>query len=306
MRQLNKTDIYRETLDYIMIAAGMLSYCIGWTIFLLPNKISIGGVAGLASILFWGTGIEIQATYFVLNAVLLTVALRILGWKFCVKTIFGVVMLTTFTSIFRTLFPNPQVISNQPFMTSIIGAVFCGVGQGFGLSHNGSSGGSEVVATIINKYHDISLGRVLLLVDMLIITLSYVVLHSWEQVIYGYVVLIITSFVLDHVVSSGRRSVQFLIISDKYDEICKRITENPPHRGCTVVDAHGYYSNQEMKLLIVVTRLREARLLYHMINDIDERAFVTQTQVMGVFGQGFDKFKVKQKKQQSNRIATDR
>lgn len=306
MRQLNKTDIYRETLDYIMIAAGMLSYCIGWTIFLLPNKISIGGVAGLASILFWGTGIEIQATYFVLNAVLLTVALRILGWKFCVKTIFGVVMLTTFTSIFRTLFPNPQVISNQPFMTSIIGAVFCGVGQGFGLSHNGSSGGSEVVATIINKYHDISLGRVLLLVDMLIITLSYVVLHSWEQVIYGYVVLIITSFVLDHVVSSGRRSVQFLIISDKYDEICKRITENPPHRGCTIVDAHGYYSNQEMKLLIVVTRLREARLLYHMINDIDERAFVTQTQVMGVFGQGFDKFKVKQKKQQSNRIATDR
>lgn len=306
MRQLNKTDIYRETLDYIMIAAGMLSYCIGWTIFLLPNKISIGGVAGLASILFWGTGIEIQATYFVLNAVLLTVALRILGWKFCVKTIFGVVMLTTFTSIFRTLFPNPQVISNQPFMTSIIGAVFCGVGQGFGLSHNGSSGGSEVVATIINKYHDISLGRVLLLVDMLIITLSYVVLHSWEQVIYGYVVLIITSFVLDHVVSSGRRSVQFLIISDKYDEICKRITENPPHRGCTVVDAHGYYSNQEMKLLIVVTRLREARLLYHMINDIDERAFVTQTQVMGVFGQGFDKFKVKQKKQQSNRIVTDR
>ena len=306
MRQLNKTDIYRETLDYIMIAAGMLSYCIGWTIFLLPNKISIGGVAGLASILFWGTGIEIQATYFVLNAVLLTVALRILGWKFCIKTIFGVVMLTTFTSIFRTLFPNPQVISNQPFMTSIIGAVFCGVGQGFGLSHNGSSGGSEVVATIINKYHDISLGRVLLLVDMLIITLSYVVLHSWEQVIYGYVVLIITSFVLDNVVSSGRRSVQFLIISDKYDEICKRITENPPHRGCTIVDAHGYYSNQEMKLLIVVTRLREARLLYHMINDIDERAFVTQTQVMGVFGQGFDKFKVKQKKQQSNRIATDR
>lgn len=306
MRQLNKTDIYRETLDYIMIAAGMLSYCIGWTIFLLPNKISIGGVAGLASILFWGTGIEIQATYFILNAVLLTVALRILGWKFCVKTIFGVVMLTTFTSIFRTLFPNPQVISNQPFMTSIIGAVFCGVGQGFGLSHNGSSGGSEVVATIINKYHDISLGRVLLLVDMLIITLSYVVLHSWEQVIYGYVVLIITSFVLDHVVSSGRRSVQFLIISDKYDEICKRITEDPPHRGCTIVDAHGYYSNQEMKLLIVVTRLREARLLYHMINDIDERAFVTQTQVMGVFGQGFDKFKVKQKKQQSNRIATDR
>lgn len=295
MKKLSKTAVYRETMDYVMIAVGMLSYCIGWTIFLLPNHISTGGVAGLSSILFWGMGIQVQVTYFVMNAMLLALALWVLGWKFCVKTIYGVLVLTFFTTVFRLAFPNPQIITDQPFMTSIIGAVFCGVGLGFALAHNGSSGGSDIVAAIINKYHDISLGRVLVLVDMIIVTLSYVVLRSWEQVIYGYVVLIITAFVLDQVVNSGRRSVQFLIISEKYEEICKSITENPPHRGCTIVDAHGYYTGHGMKLLIVVTRQREAGLLYRMINDIDEHAFVTQTQVMGVFGKGFDKFKLRRK-----------
>ena len=139
---------------------------------------------------------------------------------------------------------------------------FCGVGIGYGLSFNGSTGGSDIVAAIVNKYRDISLGRVVLLCDMIIVTFSYVALHSWEQVIYGYVVLIITAFVLDQVVNSGRRSVQFLIISERYDEICERITADPPHRGCTVIDAHGYYSGNNLK-------------------------------VLGVYGKGFDHFKVK-------------
>lgn len=298
MRKPNKSVLYREVLDYVMIAVGMLAYCIGWTIFLLPNNIATGGVAGLSSIVFWGADVPVHFTYFILNAILLAIALRVLGWKFCIKTIYGVVLLTVFTGLSRTLFPHPTILADQPFMTSVIGAVFCGVGIGYGLSFNGSTGGSDIVAAIVNKYRDISLGRVILLVDMTIVTLSYVVLHSWEQVIYGYVVLIITSFVLDQVVNSGRRSVQFLIISDKYEEICRRITEDPPHRGCTILDAHGYYSGNSMKVLIVVTKQREAGLLYRMIDDIDEHAFVTQSQVMGVYGKGFDKFKVKHKERE--------
>ena len=214
-----------------MIAIGMLSYCIGWTIFLLPNNISTGGVAGLSSILFWGAKVPVQVTFFSVNAVLLIIALRVLGLKFCIKTIYGVVLLTMFVAAFRNLFPHPTILTDQPFMASIIGAVFCGVGIGYGLSFNGSTGGSDIVAAIVNKYRDISLGRVVLLCDMIIVTFSYVALHSWEQVIYGYVVLIITAFVLDQVVNSGRRSVQFLIISERYDEICERITADPPHRG---------------------------------------------------------------------------
>ena len=212
INNINKKVLYREIMDYVMIAVGMFSYAIGWMIFLLPNHIGNGGVAGFASIVNWGQGIPVSYTYFVLNAILLAVALKILGWKFCVRTIYGVVILTILTRVLGSAFPHPMLLHGQPFMSAIIGAVFCGVGLAFGLSYNGSSGGSDIVAAIVNKYRDISLGRVILLVDMTIVTGSYLVLHSWEQVIYGYVNLIITSFVLDQVISSSRRSVQFLII----------------------------------------------------------------------------------------------
>ena len=292
INNINKKVLYREIMDYVMIAVGMFSYAIGWMIFLLPNHIGNGGVAGFASIVNWGQGIPVSYTYFVLNAILLAVALKILGWKFCVRTIYGVVILTR---VLGSAFPHPMLLHGQPFMSAIIGAVFCGVGLAFGLSYNGSSGGSDIVAAIVNKYRDISLGRVILLVDMTIVTGSYLVLHSWEQVIYGYVNLIITSFVLDQVISSSRRSVQFLIISEKYKEICDMISSEQPHRTSTIIDAKGYYTGHDMKVVIVVTRQREASYVYRMIDEIDPDAFVTQSQVMGVFGKGFDKFKVKHK-----------
>ncbi|WP_315320995.1 YitT family protein [Prevotella aurantiaca] len=292
---ISKKVLYRETIDYIMIAIGCISYSIGWTIFLLPNDISTGGVAGLSSIVFWAFNIKVSYTYFSLNALLLVVALKTLGWRFCVKTIYGVIVMTISVGLLREYVPDPTIMKGEPFMAALIGSLFCGTGLGFCLSYNGSSGGSDIVAAIVNKYRDISLGRVLILVDTSIVTLSYVVLKDWERVIYGYLSLVIVSFVLDQVVNSGRRSVQFLIISERYNEICKQITETPPHRGCTIIDAHGYYSGQTTKVVLVVTRQREARVLYHLINDIDPQAFVTQSQVMGVFGQGFDKFKVKSK-----------
>ena len=295
INNINKKVLYREIMDYVMIAVGMFSYAIGWMIFLLPNHIGNGGVAGFASIVNWGQGIPVGYTYFVLNAILLAVALKILGWKFCVRTIYGVVILTILTRVLGSAFPHPMLLHGQPFMSAIIGAVFCGVGLAFGLSYNGSSGGSDIVAAIVNKYRDISLGRVILLVDMTIVTGSYLVLHSWEQVIYGYVNLIITSFVLDQVISSSRRSVQFLIISEKYKEICDMISSEQPHRTSTIIDAKGYYTGHDMKVVIVVTRQREASYVYRMIDEIDPDAFVTQSQVMGVFGKGFDKFKVKHK-----------
>lgn len=297
---ITKKVLYREIVDYIMIAIGCISYSIGWTIFLLPNNISTGGVAGLSSILFWAWGIKVSVTYFIMNALLLSFALKTLGWRFCVKTIYGVLVMTFAVGFMREAFPNPTILSDQPFMVALIGSLFCGLSLGFCLSYNGSSGGSDIVAAIVNKYHDISLGRVLILVDTSIVTLSYVVLKDWERVIYGYLCLAIMSFVLDQVVNAGRRSVQFLIISERHEEICRQITETPPHRGCTTIDAHGYYSGQNTKVVLVVTRQREARMLYHLINDIDPHAFVTQSQVMSVFGHGFDKFKVKSKTAKSN------
>ena len=301
INKINKKVLYREILDYVMIAVGMLSYAIGWMVFLLPNHIGNGGVAGLASILQWGQNIPVSNTYFVLNAILLAIALKVLGLKFCIRTIYGVVMLTIMTRLIGPFCPSPGLLHDEPFMAAIIGASFCGVGLAFGLSYNGSSGGSDIVAAIVNKYRDISLGRVILLVDMTIVTGSYLVLHSWEQVIYGYVNLIVTSFVLDQVINSSRRSVQFLIISERYKEICDMISQGQPHRSSTIIDAKGYYTGNNIKIVIVVTRQREASYVYRMIDDIDPDAFVTQSQVMGVFGKGFDKFKVKKKSSNKNK-----
>ena len=295
--QLTKASILSEIRDYLVIAIGMLSYCIGWGIFLLPNNITTGGVAGVSSILFWGTGIPVQLSYFIINGVLLLAALRILGIRFCLKTIYAVSVLTAGVAVITANY-HGHLLSDQPFMAAIIGAVFCGCGVGLGLSSNGSTGGTDIIAAIINKYRDISLGRIIMLCDVIIISSSYLVLRDWEKVIYGYVVLYVTAFCIDQVVNSMRLSVQFFIISTKWKEIGERINREP-HRGCTVIDAQGFYSGREVKMLFVLAKRRQSNLIFRIINEVDPAAFVSQSAVIGVYGEGFDQFKVRRSKSQS-------
>ena len=289
--KLTKAGVLSEIRDYIVIAIGMLSYCIGWGIFLLPNNITTGGVAGVSSILYWGTGIPVQLSYFIINGLLLLAALKILGLRFCLKTIYAVSVLTAGVA-FATANYHGHLLTDQPFMAAIIGAVFCGCGVGLGLSSNGSTGGTDIIAAIINKYRDISLGRVIMLCDVIIISSSYLVLRDWEKVIYGYVVLYVTAFCIDQVVNSQRSSVQFFIISDKYQQIGERINREP-HRGCTIVDAQGFYSGKEVKMLFVLAKRRQSDLIFRIINEVDPHAFVSQSAVIGVYGEGFDQFKVR-------------
>ena len=292
--KLSKASVAAEIRDYVVIAIGMLSYCIGWGIFLLPNNITTGGVAGVSSVLFWGTSIPVQTSYFIINAILLLIALRVLGWKFCVKTIYAVTVLTVGVAYITNAY-HGHLLADQPFMAAIIGAVFCGCGVGLGLSSNGSTGGTDIIAAIINKYRDITLGRVIMILDVVIISSSYLVLKDWEKVIYGYVVLYVTAFCIDQVVNSRRSSVQFFIISDRWREIGERINREP-HRGCTIIDAQGFYSGKEVKMLFVLAKRSQSSLIFHIINDVDPAAFVSQSAVIGVYGEGFDKFKVSRKK----------
>ena len=270
-----KQSLIRETRDYLMIALGLILYGIGWTVFLLPNDITTGGVPGIASIVYFATGFPVQYTYFSINLILLLLSIRILGWKFSIKTVFAVFTLTFFLSIIQRLASGVVLLHDQPFMACVIGASLCGGGIGIAFSSNGSTGGTDIIAAIINKYRDITLGRVMLICDLIIISSSYFVLKDWEKVVYGYVTLYICSFVLDQVVNSARQSVQFFIISEKYDEIARHINVYP-HRGATVINASGFYSGKEQKMLFVLAKKRESTIIFRLIKDIDPNALCSE------------------------------
>lgn len=295
--EFKKLKLYKEIQDYAFIAIGMMSYCIGWNLFLLPTKVTASGLPGISSIVFWATGgaVPVQTVYFTVNALLLIAALRILGKKFCVKTIFAVCVVTALTSFFSIYTRDMHLLAEEPVWAAVLGAVFCGCGVGLGFSAGGSTGGTDIIAAIVNKFRDISLGRVIMICDLFIISSSYFVLHDWEKVLYGYVVLYVQAFCIDQVVNSRRRSVQFFIISQKYEEIGRRIN-NEVARGCTVVDASGFYSGQDVRMLFVLAKQRESQTIFRLIEETDPEAFVSQSQVIGVYGKGFDKIKHHTKK----------
>lgn len=282
----------REMRDYMMIALGMILYGIGWTVFLLPNDITTGGVPGIASIVYFATGFPVQYTYFAINFLLLVLGLKILGFRFSIKTIFAVFTLTFFLSVIQKFTGELHLLKDQPFMACVLGASFCGSGIGIAFSANGSTGGTDIIAAIINKYRDITLGRVVMICDMIIITSSYFVLRDWEKVVYGYVTLYVCSFVLDQIVNSARQSVQFFIISKKYEEIGRHINKDI-HRGVTVIPAKGLYTGSEVNMMFVLAKKRQSTTIFRLIKDIDPEAFVSQSAVIGVYGEGFDHIKVK-------------
>ena len=287
--------IYRTVRDYAIIAIAMIMGVIGLNLFLVPNEITMGGTMGVAEIVYWGTGIQTQYTYFVINAALLIAALKVLGWRFCVKTVYAVVVFTVASSVFQWLgFANVHLLADQKFMACIVGGVFMGTSVGLGLSAGGSTGGSDVVAAMIHKYRDVSLGHIILFCDLTIITSSYVVLHDWEKVLYGYVLRFIVSFCVDYVVNSLRRSVQFLIISRKWEEIGLAINKIAD-RGCSTLNGNGFYSKRDIKVIFCIAKKSESAMIFDIVDEIDPDAFVAQSAVIGVYGQGFDRVRVRKK-----------
>ena len=291
----NEGRVLRLVRDYAVITVAMLMGVLGLNLFLLPNQITMGGIMGVASIVYWGTGIPAQDTYFVLNALLLVAALRVLGWRFCAKTIYAVIVFTVGSMVLQSVMPpDLHLLADQKFMACMVGAVFMGTSVGLGLSAGGSTGGSDVVAAMVHKYRDVSLGHIILFCDLAIITSSYVVLRDWEKVLYGYVLLFIISFCVDHVVNSLRRSVQFFIISDKYQEIGEAINKIAD-RGCSTLNGNGFYTKKGIKVIFCIAKKSESSFIFDLIDEIDPNAFVAQSAVIGVYGQGFDRVKVRKK-----------
>ena len=293
MKQVNKK-LVRGCYDYLIIALAMVVGSLGWMVFLLPHKITIGGLPGISSVVFWATGIRVQYTYLAINVVLLAAALKVLGLRFCIKTIYAVSIFAVFTTLWQSVIGSHIMFKNEPFLACVVGGLLLGLGTGFSLLSNGSTGGSDVIAAIIHKYKDISLGHIILICDLCVISSSYLVIGSWEKVIYGYIVLFVMSYTVDHVINGFRRSVQFFVISEKYEEI-GRLINNEANRGCTVIDAHGFYTGKKMGMLFVIAKQNESYNIFRIIDDVDPQAFVSQSSVSGVYGLGFDRMKVGKK-----------
>lgn len=297
----------QEARDYVVITFGLLLYAVGFTCFQLPYEITTGGLAGAGAVIFYATGFPVHYTFFLVNIILLAIAVRVLGWKFCIKTIYAVFMLTFLLAAVKevmvyvgTTHPEltqseagiPQLVENGMFMSCIIGAALEGIGIGLVFLNNGSTGGTDIIASIINKYKDVTLGQMMMILDLIIISSSLLLPSgNVERLLYGYTTLIITNLLLDYVVDRGRQSVQFLIFSMKYDEIAGAI--NQLHRGVTVLNGQGWYTKQERKVLVVLAKKRESPTIFRIIQNIDPGAFVSQSKVIGVFGYGFDRIKVK-------------
>ncbi|MFC0876616.1 YitT family protein [Saccharicrinis sp. FJH2] len=273
---------------YISITFGLFIFSIGWTAFLIPSDITGGGIAGVGTIIYFSTGIPVALTYLLVNVLLLILAFKILGPGYGLKTIYGVAVLTGFLALFQHYIHEPAV--QEPFMACVIGGILSGIGTGMVFSGGGSTGGTDIIASIYNKYRHTSPGKVILFCDVIIIGSSYFVFKKIETIVYGLTAMAIASYTIDLVISGVKQSVQFMIFSTKYEQIADRINADM-NRGVTVIDATGWYSKEERKIVMVVVRKPEALEVFRIVKDIDPTAFISQGSVMGVFGEGFESIK---------------
>jgi uncharacterized membrane-anchored protein YitT (DUF2179 family) len=219
-----------------------------------------------------------------------------------IRTIIGASIATIFIGVLQPMFPEP-IISGQPFMNVILGAMLCGLGLGVVFTHNGSTGGTDIIAAMVAKYSTISFGRTMMYCDVLIICSSWLLFHSIDKIVYGLIFMVIYSVAADRVINNTRQSVQFLIISKKWQEIADNIN-NVAHRGCTILDGIGWYTKDAVKIVMVMCRKHESVNIFRIIKETDREAIITQSNVNGVYGFGFDELKVRvhSKKQDTNLI----
>ena len=305
---MNTKKILGTIKAYIIITLGLLCYVLGWTIFLIPNNLVGGGVSGISSIILYAFGVPISVTYFAINIILLLIALKVLGKGFGVKTVYAIVAATLFFQFVPAFIPQDFreeiAISNGKLLSAIFGGVLSGLGIGISFSQGGSTGGTDIVALMVAKYHNIAPGRMILYMDLVIIACSLLIpakditdaagnvigKETWGMrlatVLYGYMLIASCSQIVDMMVAGSRQSVQVYIFSREYEKIADIITKEMG-RGVTVLTGEGWYTKQENKMLMVLIHKTETSKIHNLIKDIDRDAFISMAPVTGVWGRGF-------------------
>lgn len=310
--------LMRETRDYFNITLGLMLYTFGFTVFLLPYEIVTGGIAGIGAIIFYATKFPVQWTFFIINAVLIVAALKELGLKFLAKTIYATIAVTIMLDLAQKIVEMPDgtfyklMGEGNNFMSLIIGCMLTGTALAIVFLSNGSTGGTDIIAAVVNKYYNVSLGKGLIMVDLVIIG-SCLAVDSFgpfpvrcQKVVFGLCTMFIECNMLDFVMSWQRQSVQFMIFSKHHQEIANAIAKQTDHT-MTILDGHGWFSGHPMKVICLMAKKRESPIIFRIIKSIDPKAFVSQSSVQGVFGEGFDPIKVnvKKKKEKNNNIGNN-
>jgi len=288
-RQKLKMQRYK---DFVFIFFGILMYAFGYTAFILPEQVTMGGVSGISALLYYAFRLPAGVTLYVINITMLILAFRALSKQFVIRTIIGVTMMSVLVGIFQPVFEQYPIITagKDTFMHVLIGGALAGAGLGIVFSHNGSTGGTDIIIALLNKFFSVSFGRAMQFIDITIISSSYLLFHSTEKIVYGVAFTIVASVVCDYVINGTRQTVQFIIISKEYKKIAD-VINHKLRRGVTVIEGKGWYSKNDIDILIVLARKYESQELFNQIKIIDPDALVSQTFCHGVFGEGFDKIK---------------
>lgn len=294
------------TRDYLVITFATLLYGFGFSAFILPEKVVMGGVTGLGTIVYFITKYPyaIGITQYVINLILLAIAWKVVGHTFVYKTLYGATAISVVVTFMPSLFHEP-LIPDQPFMCVCIGGVLSGIALGLVFIHNGSTGGTDVVAAIVAKKTNVTVGRALLYVDFAIISSSYLIFHNITTVVYGFIVLFLASYVVDLLINTNRQAVQFFIISRHWEKIATSVNKYG-RRGVTVIDGMGWYTKKPVKILLIVCRKIESVTIFRIVKSVDPNAFITQGNVNGVYGQGFDPLKLKGDREFNKKLEEER
>jgi uncharacterized membrane-anchored protein YitT (DUF2179 family) len=281
-------NIWSQIRSYSIVTLGLFTYALGWTAFLLPAKIVGGGIGGLAASIFYASDSPAGYPYLVINGVLILIAIKMLGASFGVKTIYSVIMIAVFLNIQQKFITEP--IITEVFMATLLGGLLGGAGFGLVFTQGGSTGGTDIIAMIINKYHNTSPGKVILYCDLIIIGSSYFLFQSMEKLVYGFVTMGIVAYTIDLILNGSKQSIQIMIFSKHHEIIAEKIS-NEIHRGVTILHGEGWYSKNPTKVIVTIVRKNEAQLVISIVNAVDPQAFISQGQVMGVYGEGFEKIR---------------
>lgn len=293
--------IKREVKAYVIITLCLALYAFSLVGFIINAEIVGGGVNGVGTLIYYGTGKFIPVAYsvFVINALLLILGFKILGSGFGIKTVYAVTMMAVFLGLAQEWVTEPFLGVDETFLSAVIGGVLTGVSVGTSFNYGGSTGGTDILALIVSKFRNISPGRVILYADVVIITSSFFVFYvfmnktpieSFRIVVYGFVVMVVVSYTIDLIVLGAQQSIQLFIFSKKHEVIADMISSEI-QRGVTVIDGKGWYSKENVEVIMVVVRKYEIQSLLRRIRDLDPDAFTSVTNASGVYGKGFDRVK---------------